>query len=70
MTFEFVIVYQRQVGEVPLHFQLSERISQVLTDSLNEYDFKMVEGETFPAPLLLGVFALKSVRVVRGFRLN
>jgi hypothetical protein len=43
MTFEFVIVYQRQVGEVPLHFQLSERVSQVLTDNLNEYDFEMVE---------------------------
>ena len=43
MTFEFVIVYQRQVGEIPLHFQLSERISQVLTDNLNEYDFEIVE---------------------------
>lgn len=43
MTFEFVIVYQRQVGEVPLHFQLSERIRQVLTDNLNEYDFETAE---------------------------
>jgi hypothetical protein len=43
MIFEFVIVYQRQVGEVPLHFQLSERINQVLTDNLNEYGFETAE---------------------------
>jgi hypothetical protein len=43
MTFEFVIVYQRQVGEVPIHFQLSERLHQVLIGNLNEFDFETVE---------------------------
>jgi hypothetical protein len=43
MTFEFVIVYQRQIGEVPIRFQLSERLHQVLVSNLNEIDFEMVE---------------------------
>jgi len=43
MRFEFVIVYQRQLGEVPIHFILSERLNRVLTDNSNEFDFELVD---------------------------
>ena len=75
MTFEFVIVYQRQLGEMPLHFQLSERIAQVLAANLNEYDFETVErmvrinyirGE----PLAAGEGTPKPQRAICGFTLE
>ena len=42
MTFEFVIVYQRE-GDTPIRDVLVDRIGGVLMDNLNEFDFDAVD---------------------------
>jgi hypothetical protein len=43
MTFEFVIVYQEEEG-TPIRDVLVDRLGQVLTDNLNEFDFDTVDA--------------------------
>ncbi len=74
MIFEFVIVYQGEEG-TPIRDVLTERISRVLSDNLNEFDFYAIERmvrvnyERRP-PLVDGEIPPSGQLAVSGFTLE